>query len=59
MADDESPWVHSPQLLGVEETTVHNLLEPGEHAWDMDILQAIFDERDRSLILQIPLSHNL
>ena len=59
LPNDESPWVQSPRLPEVEETTVQNLLVPGEHAWDMDILQVIFLDRNRSFILQLLLSHNI
>ncbi|KAM6582866.1 hypothetical protein CsatB_009868 [Cannabis sativa] len=45
-----------PALIG---TTVNSLMQTDGMAWDIDILNDLFTERDKNLILQIPLpSHS-
>ena len=59
-----SPWL--PDLDHGYDTTllpdvivnapVSSLMTPGQHNWDLDVLADIFNDRDRALITQIPLS---
>ena len=58
LPDDDNPWIQPPRPPGLEDASVHSLFITGERIWDMDILVDIFNERDRNLILRIPISPN-
>ena len=57
LIDDENPWVTSihPVLCGAK---VASLLQVGRLAWDEELLRDIFNARDLSCILNIPLCAN-
>ncbi|KAM6552927.1 hypothetical protein CsatB_013689 [Cannabis sativa] len=54
LPSEEQPFIESthPGLLG---SKVCNLMEVGGGSWDKEILDDLFEERDKKLILDIPL----
>uniref|UniRef100_A0A803NFE6 Reverse transcriptase domain-containing protein n=1 Tax=Cannabis sativa TaxID=3483 RepID=A0A803NFE6_CANSA len=54
LPDPHNPFVSSshPALSGVK---VSSLMVPGLRCWDVELIDDLFNERDKSLILQIPL----
>lgn len=48
------PYVESKPLQGMKDLTVADLKEGAN--WDFNLLNGLFTERDRNLILRIPLS---
>ncbi|CAI9785558.1 unnamed protein product [Fraxinus pennsylvanica] len=58
------PWLPSPSQgfitlepsSGREDTTVDQLILPGENSWDYDLLADLFSEEDRGQIMKIPLT---
>lgn len=53
---EQDPYVHTKNE-GIEGKMVSSLLEPGQSRWDVDLIQDIFDERDRNLIFTIPIQN--
>ena len=48
--------VETPMSVGLEQATVSSLISTETTNWDEDILNDIFNDKDKNLILQIPLS---
>ena len=55
LLDPQQPTIQSPPVQGMEQATVSSLKASDGLRWDKDILRAILNERDRDLIVQIPL----
>ncbi|KAH9771200.1 putative reverse transcriptase/RNA-dependent DNA polymerase [Citrus sinensis] len=64
---DGSPWlpdldhgyVTAPMPDAIINAPVSSLMLPGQRNWDLDALTNIFNEKDRGLITQIPLSSRI
>lgn len=54
LPDHHWPYVESEALPEMEELTVADLRDGS--SWDFNLLNGLFTERDRDLILRIPLS---
>ena len=48
--------VETPRIVSLEQATVRSLISTETTKWDDDILNDIFNDRDKNLILKIPLS---
>lgn len=55
----ENGFVTSETYKEVKNVTVNSLMQVGQREWDIDILEDLFNERDRQLIVQVPLSNRL
>ena len=53
--DELNPYVESPLYSNLENAFVGSLMSTSRNAWEEDILEDLFIERDRNLIKQIPL----
>ncbi|XP_060969989.1 uncharacterized protein LOC115713780 [Cannabis sativa] len=53
----DNPYVSTshPSLIGAK---VHSLMKINDTGWDMEILEDLFEERDRRLIVKIPLQQS-
>ena len=51
--------VETPRIVGLEQATVSLLISTETTKWDDDILNDIFNDRDKNLILKIPLSRSV
>lgn len=58
LPDRDNPCVTSSCVAGLENLTVNRLIL-ADGSWDLSLLDSIFMERDKSLILAIPLSTRL
>ena len=56
LSDQSNPMVETPVSVGLEHATVSSLISTETTKWDEDVLNDIFNARDKNLILQIPLS---
>ena len=54
-ARDPDPFIQSPIAASLEEADVSSLRMPDEPGWD-DILNDLFNDRDKGLIKSVPLS---
>ena len=59
LPDDSNPYIESPVCCGLENAYVNSLRRTGISLWDEDILSDLFNERDKSLIMQIPVSNGI
>ncbi|XP_062088916.1 uncharacterized protein LOC133795483 [Humulus lupulus] len=57
LPDDQNPFVSSNHPA-LEDKPVSSLLMEGAKAWDEDVLSYLFNDRDRELFANIPLSVN-
>lgn len=57
LADLENPFITS-QHIALREATVHNLFKTNSREWDGDIINDLFDDRDREAIKNIVLCRN-
>lgn len=57
LADLENPFITS-QHIALREVTVHNLFKTNSREWDGDIINDLFDDRDREAIKNIVLCRN-
>ncbi|XP_060959373.1 uncharacterized protein LOC133030597 [Cannabis sativa] len=62
----QDPWLpeaNNPFVISdhpaLEGQMVHSLLSVGHRSWDLDVIQDLFGERDRQLILSIQLSERV
>ena len=53
-----NPYVKSPMCSGLENAYVDSLRKSDSNLWKEDILKDLFNERDKRLIMQIPLSNS-
>ena len=53
-----NPYVKSPMCNGLENAHVDSLRKSDSNLWKEDILKDLFNERDKRLIMQIPLSNS-
>jgi hypothetical protein len=51
----EETWVPSPQVQGVYNITVNELMHPNEKLWDKNKIDSLFDPHVAKRILDIPL----
>ena len=56
MADLVNPFVQTATPIGMDEAKVSLLRYRESSTWDEEPLQRLLNERDRNLILQLPLS---
>ena len=56
LPDSECGFINTLLSEQVKAAPVSSLMVPSTRAWDYDILNDIFNERDKNLIWQIPLS---
>ena len=56
LPDNFDGRISSTCPMSMKGTMVNQLMHEGRLAWDEDLIADIFNERDKSLIVQIPLS---
>lgn len=59
MPDLINPFIESECPLELGQTYVNSLRLRKDGSWDVDILHELFQERDRQVILSIPLSNKI
>ena len=57
LPDSLNPYVETSPMVGLEQTTVDFLKSSKGKSWDHDILEELFNQRDKELILQIPIMY--
>lgn len=54
MPDDDNPYIFSEQTA-LQGVMVKNLMQVDVREWDLDLIEDMFNTRDKELILSIPL----
>ena len=57
LPDSLNPYVETSPMVGLEQATVDFLKSSEGRGWDYDILEELFNQRDKELILQIPIMY--
>ena len=55
LSDALNPYVESPLYSDLENAFVDSLMSTSRNVWEDDILEDLFNERDRNLIRKVPL----
>ena len=56
LPDQFNPFFESQMVTGLQHVIVDSLIGEDGTNWDLDILDELFNEREKNLICQIPLS---
>lgn len=57
LMDDSNPYVKSTMQV-LEDNKVESLMQVDNRAWDVEVVEDLFNDRDMQCILQVPLSPN-
>jgi hypothetical protein len=55
LRERDNTWIHSPQLQGVHNLTVNELMLPNLKVWDNDKIMSLFSADVANRIIDIPL----
>lgn len=51
----DNGYLTTPEPVGLGDAIVQSLMEINQNVWDMDFLTDLFNDRDMTLICQIPI----